>query len=87
MGRNSLGFSKPVMGRAEAQYLGDSDRSDPYVLPMRASLDGLPPALFSCGTSDPLIDDTLFMYARRIAAGNPAEIAIYPGATHAFDAF
>jgi acetyl esterase len=44
----------------------------------------MPIALFSCGTLDPLLDDTLFMAARWQAAGNPARVAIYPGAPHEF---
>jgi acetyl esterase len=40
----------------------------------------MPIALFSCGTLDPLLDDTLFMAARWQAAGSPAQLAIYPGA-------
>jgi acetyl esterase/lipase len=47
-------------------------------------LTGMPPALFSCGTLDPLLDDTLFMAARWQAAGNQAALAIYPGAPHEF---
>jgi acetyl esterase/lipase len=39
------------------------------------------------GTIDPLLDDTLFMYARWIAAGNEAELAVYPGGVHAFNIF
>jgi acetyl esterase len=39
------------------------------------------------GSIDPLLDDTLFLYARWIAAGNEAELAVYPGAIHAFNIF
>ena len=42
----------------------------------------MPPALFTVGTADPLLDDSLFMYSRWIAAGNQAELAIYPGEGH-----
>jgi acetyl esterase len=44
-------------------------------------------ALFSVGTKDALLDDTLFMHARWIAAGNAAELAIYPGGPHGFTLF
>ena len=37
-------------------------RKDPDVSPLYADLAGLPPALFTIGTVDPLVDDTLFMY-------------------------
>ena len=38
----------------------------------------MPPAFFTVGTADALLDDTLFMHARWIAAGNNAQLAIYP---------
>ncbi len=63
------------------------EMDDPYFSPLYGMLDDLPPALFTVGTWDPLIDDTLFMAMRWMVAGNDAELAIYPGGTHAFDAF
>jgi acetyl esterase/lipase len=43
--------------------------------------------LFTVGTRDALLDDSLFMHARWIAAGNPAELAVYPGGAHGFTLF
>ncbi len=62
-------------------------RRDPDVSPLYADLEGAPPALFTVGTLDPLLDHTLFLYPRWLAAGNEAEIQIFPGAPHGFDAF
>ena len=71
-----------------AAYLPTAnDLRNPDISPLYANLKGLPPALFSVGTSDALLDDSLFMYARYIAAGNRAELAIYPGGAHAFNVF
>ena len=60
------------------------DVADPDISPVHADLSGLPPALFSCGTSDGLLDDSLFMSARWTAAGNEAELSLWPGGPHAF---
>jgi len=63
---------------------GGADPASPEVSPLRARLDGLPPALFTVGTRDPLLDDTLFMAARWAAAGNSVDLAIHPGGAHVF---
>jgi acetyl esterase/lipase len=60
------------------------ERRDPSISPLYADLTGMPPALFTCGTLDPLLDDTLFMAARWQAAGNMTELALYPDAPHGF---
>lgn len=63
------------------------ERDDPSVSPIFADLKGLPPALFTVGTADPLLDDSLFMAKRWEAAGNRAELNIGPGGAHVFTAF
>ena len=64
-----------------------TERRDPDISPLFADLKGLCPALFTAGTSDMLLDDTLFMHARWVVAGNEAELAIYPGGAHGFTLF
>ena len=69
-------------------YVGDHDlaaRQAPDMSPIYADLSGLPPALFTVGTADYLYDDSLFMALRWHAAGNEAELAIYPEAPHGFN--
>jgi acetyl esterase/lipase len=65
----------------------ETNRRLPDVSPIHARLDGLPPALFSIGTRDPLLDDTLFMAARWLAANNRTELAVWPGGCHVFPRF
>ncbi|MGO4884061.1 MAG: alpha/beta hydrolase [Bryobacteraceae bacterium] len=64
-----------------------NDARHPDISPLYADLKGLPPALFTVGTRDGLLDDSLFMYARYIVAGNRAELAVYPGGAHGFNLF
>ena len=66
-----------------------AQRKDPAMSPLYADLAklSLPPALFTCGTSDPLLDDTIFMSTRWMMAGGEAVVKIYPGAPHGYIMF
>ena len=79
---NMRWFTENYVGHVAAE-----DRRVGDVSPLYADLSGLPPALFTIGTEDPLLDDSLFMFARWRAAGGSAELAVYPEGVHAFNAF
>jgi acetyl esterase len=64
-----------------------TERRVPDISPLYGDLKNLCPALFTVGTKDPLLDDTLFMHARWVVAGNEAELAIHPGGAHGFTLF
>jgi len=74
-------------GEAFLPGLTPEARRAPHISPLYADLKDLCPALFSIGTHDALLDDSLFMHNRWIAAGNRGELAVYPGAAHGFIAF
>ncbi len=88
-----FGATRLVLRTIDIEQFADAfvpaglDRRSPDISPLYADLAGLCPALFTIGTSDALLDDSLFMHARWIAAGNPAELAVYPGGAHGFTAF
>lgn len=85
-GERYLVLNAPIMRWFGDSFVPPEKRRDPDVSPLYADLSGLPPALFSVGTLDPLVDDTLFMHARWLAAGNEAELGVYPGGVHGFTA-
>ncbi|MBI2705609.1 MAG: alpha/beta hydrolase [Actinobacteria bacterium] len=64
--------------------LDPEQRRQPEYSPLYADLADLPPALFVTGTLDPVLDDSLFLYERWRAAGNHAELAVYPDSVHGF---
>lgn len=57
------------------------------VSPLYADLTDMPPALFSVGTRDLLLDDTLFMHARWLAAGNEGDLRVQPDGCHVYETF
>ena len=62
--------------------MSEEKRRDPDVSPLYADLHGMPPAIFSVGTNDHLLDDTLFMAQRWEVAGNRTELLVYPETPH-----
>lgn len=60
----------------------EEERRSPELSPLYADLTGMPPALFTVGTKDHLIDDTLFFAERWMLAGNQADLLVYPEAPH-----
>ena len=86
IGRNRYLLDEGAIAMCSNAYAPDvSTRRNPDMSAVYANLKDMPPALFSVGTLDPFLDDSLFVYARWIAAGNEAELAVYPGAPHAFN--
>ena len=71
--------------RITAAYCPDPQQvRHPEISSLFADLHDLPPALFTVGTLDAFLDDSMFMYCRWLSSGNRAEIAIWAGADHAF---
>lgn len=86
--RDTLVLDGPAMTSGLAKLLPDRNeeqRRDPNFSPLYADLKGLPPALFLCGTIDPLIDDSSLMTERWNAANGNARFILVPDAPHAFN--
>ena len=47
----------------------------------------LPPALFTVGTEDPLLDDSVVMATKWCMAGGKGVLKVYPGSPHGFNLF
>lgn len=86
----ALVLSRRSMGWFTECFLPGTTRDErraPEISPLYNDLSGMPPALFTVGTADPLLDDSLFMAARWQAAGSEAELRLYAEAAHGFNLF
>ena len=86
-GERNLVLSGPIIRWFAELFLPHHDleqRRHPDVSPLFAPLHDMPPAIFTVGTQDALLDDTLFMEARWRAAGCPTELRVWPEAPHGF---
>lgn len=71
---------------AEA-YAGDRPLDDPGISPLFADLTGLPPLLVQVGTHEIIHDDACRLVERARAVGVAADLGIFEGLWHAFQAF
>ena len=64
-------------------------RKDPSISPFYEDLTGkrLPSALFTCGTEDCLLDDTMMMALKWQINGAQTILKLFPGAPHGFTVF
>ncbi len=62
----------------------DGAAENPLARPLKARLDGLPPAFLAITEIDPLHDENVAMADALRAAGVPVEAIVYPGTTHGF---
>ena len=58
------------------------ERRQDDLSPLYAPLQGMPPTLFTVGSADHLVDDTLFLARRWELAANEVELLVYPDAPH-----
>lgn len=70
-----------------AAFAPQTELTAPDISPIYGNLSDLCPALFSVGTQDPLLDDSLFMHMRWLSSGNPSALTVYAGGIHNFIAF
>jgi len=78
---------KDMVNYAAAYLQNNEDRRTPEISPIYAKLDNMPPAHFTVGTRDALLDDTIFMANRWVQAQADTELDIYPGGCHVFQYF
>ena len=97
MARNfnkTLILNHKIMGEFLKAFLPGmtpEEKKDPLISPYYEDLSPfrgrLPSALFTCGTEDPLLDDSIAMATKWMVSGGEAIIKIYPGACHGFIGF
>jgi acetyl esterase/lipase len=86
-GDRQLVLSEPTMRwfyGCATPGLTDAERQDPEISPLYADLFGLPPCHLAVGTLDPLLDDSLFLHQRLLAADGDSTLQVWPGAVHGF---
>lgn len=77
-------LSESLCRLAAAYYIGAGDRRDPYLCPVRADLNGLPPMLIQVGDHEVLLDDAIRLAHRARCHGVQVVLAVFPELWHVF---
>jgi len=85
--QNLVLTNRDMVNFNKAFFQNDEDQKDPDISPINADLIGMPPAHFTVGTLDALLDDSVFMANRWMRFQSDTELDIYPGGCHVFQYF
>jgi epsilon-lactone hydrolase len=80
-------FHGVAIGRAAKLYLADTPATHPYVSPLYADFDGLPPLFMQAGSTEVLLDDTRRVADKARAAGVSVELEIWPDMPHVWQLY
>jgi epsilon-lactone hydrolase len=77
-------ISNADAARMASYYLGETDPRTPYASPIYGDPTGLPPTLIQVGSDEILLDDSVHMAERMLAAGCEVELEVWPRMPHAW---
>ncbi|MFX0004266.1 MAG: alpha/beta hydrolase [Candidatus Hodarchaeota archaeon] len=72
---------------AASLYIGDNNPKNPYISPVYANLNNLPPLYIMAGTDEVLYDDSVRLAENAIAVGLDATLDIWEDMIHGFPVF
>jgi acetyl esterase/lipase len=72
--------------RANVEYLGDHDPTDPYASPLYGSYEGTPPLLVFAGGREMILDDSIRLVERAGATAGHATLHLAPDMYHVWPA-
>jgi len=75
-------FTQPQAAELVRSYLGGHDAEDPFASPLHANLKGLAPIRVHVGNDEVLLDDSVRLVERAVAAGVDARLDVWQGMVH-----
>ena len=67
-----------------AAFLGEADRNDPLVAPIKGDLSDFPPTLLVSGTRDAVLSSAAMFHLALLRAGREAELLVFEAMPHGF---
>jgi acetyl esterase/lipase len=81
------GASSPLASQIQTDYVGSENPRNPLISPLYGDWRGMPPILLHVGEDEVLLDDSRRLVERVREAGGRAEVVVWPGMWHVFQAF
>ena len=77
-------FTQPQAAELVRSYLDGHDPRDPFASPLHADLKGLAPIRVHVGNDEVLLDDSVRLVERAVAAGVDARLDVWEGMVHGY---